>query len=131
MGEPQFSCTPMNITHYLHSAILVSELSAAEQFYGDILKLGKIDRTLNYPGAWYALGDIQIHLIEDKNLMPKLQNAEKWGRNPHLALSVESLAAAKDHLTDQGCEFQLSASGRAALFVQDPDGNVIELTEMS
>ena len=121
----------MNITRYLHTAILVSDLASAEQFYGSILGLSKINRTLNYPGAWYELGEVQVHLIEDKSLAPRLQNAQKWGRNPHLALAVKNLEAAKAHLLAQGCELQLSASGRAALFVQDPDGNVVELTELS
>ncbi len=121
----------MNITHYLHTAILVSDLALAEQFYGGILRLNKITRTLSYPGVWYELGKLQLHLIEDKSYAPQLQDAAKWGRNPHLALAVENLEAVKAHLTAQGCKLQLSASGRAALFVQDPDGNVIELTEVA
>ncbi len=118
------------ITHYLHSAILVSDLASAEQFYGGILGLSQINRTLNYPGVWYELGAFQLHLIEDKSFAPTLPNAAKWGRNPHLALAVKNLEAVKADLTAHGCPLQLSASGRAALFVQDPDGNVIELTEV-
>ena len=120
----------MQITHYLHTAVLVSDLARAEQFYGGILGLSKIDRILKYPGAWYELGPIQIHLIEDKTLASQLQNSEKWGRNPHLALAVTSLEAAKADLLSHGYPLQFSASGRAALFTQDPDGNIIELTEV-
>ncbi|MFM7423623.1 MAG: VOC family protein [Elainella sp.] len=126
----------MQITHYLHTAVLVADIARAEQFYGGVLGLSKIDRSLKYPGAWYELGSIQIHLIEDKTLQdetlaPQLQNSEKWGRNPHLALAVANLEAAKAHLLAQGYPLQASASGRAALFTQDPDGNIIELTEVS
>lgn len=121
----------MKITHYLHTAILVSDLERAEQFYGQVLGLEKVDRTLKYPGVWYQLGAIQVHLIVDTTIKPDLQNVEKWGRNPHLALAVEDLAAAKSHLTAQGYDLQLSASGRPALFTKDPDGNIIELTEVS
>lgn len=121
----------MKITHYLHTAILVSDLEQAERFYGQVLGLEKVDRILKYPGVWYQLGNIQIHLIVDTNIQPNLQNAEKWGRNPHLALAVEDLDATKSELTAQGYEVQLSASGRPALFTQDPDGNIIELTEVS
>ncbi len=120
----------MQITHYLHTAVLVSDIARAEQFYGSVLGLSKIDRILKYPGAWYELGAIQIHLIEDKTLASHQQNPEKWGRNPHLALAVASLEAAKSHLLAQGYPLQSSASGRAALFTQDPDGNIIELTEV-
>jgi catechol 2,3-dioxygenase-like lactoylglutathione lyase family enzyme len=120
----------MNISHYLHTAVLVTDLQRAEQFYGQVLGLEKVNRSLKYPGAWYQLGQVQVHLIVDPDFAPTLQNSEKWGRNPHLALAVESLEAAKAHLSSHGCELQLSASGRAALFTQDPDGNVIELTEV-
>jgi glyoxylase I family protein len=121
----------MKITHYLHTAVLVSDTARAEQFYGGVLGLSKIDRSLKYSGAWYELGPIQLHLIEDKTLTAQLQNPEKWGRNPHLALAVANLEAAKAHLLAHGYPLQYSASGRAALFTQDPDGNIIELTEVS
>ena len=117
----------MQITQCLHTAILVSDLEKAEHFYGNILGLSKVDRVLKYPGAWYQVGDFQIHLIVDSSIQPKLQNPEKWGRNPHFALSVADLDAAKTQLLAHGGEMQTSASGRAALFTQDPDGNVIEL----
>jgi catechol 2,3-dioxygenase-like lactoylglutathione lyase family enzyme len=120
----------MKISHYLHTAILVSDLEQAEQFYGQVLGLEKVDRVLKFPGVWYQLGHVQIHLIVDTSITPKLQNVEKWGRNPHLALAVEDLAAAKSELIAHGYEVQPSASGRPALFVQDLDGNIIELTEV-
>lgn len=120
----------MEITHYLHTALLVSDLERAEHFYSTVLGLIKVDRTLKYPGAWYQLGEIQVHLMVHQAFSSPLHNPEKWGRNPHLALAVTHLELAKAHLTQHGCPIQLSASGRAALFTQDPDGNVIELTEV-
>lgn len=117
----------MQINRCLHVAVLVSDLEQAEHFYGNILGLSKVERILKYPGVWYQVGDFQVHLIVDSSLQPKLQNPEKWGRNPHLALSVADLDAAKSQLLEQGCSIQMSASGRAALFTQDPDGNIIEI----
>ncbi|GAB4386833.1 MAG: VOC family protein [Elainellaceae cyanobacterium] len=119
----------MQITHYLHTAILVSNLEQAQHFYGTVLGLSRVDRPLKYPGVWYQLGEIQVHLIVDESLANSLQNPQKWGRNPHLALAVANLEAAKALLIEQGYPVQLSASGRAALFTQDPDGNVIELAQ--
>ncbi|MBW4516994.1 MAG: VOC family protein [Timaviella obliquedivisa GSE-PSE-MK23-08B] len=120
----------MQITQYLHTAILVTHLEQAEYFYGTVLGLTKIDRILKYPGAWYQIGATQVHLIEDSTFLQSLQNSEKMGRNPHLALGVENLEIAQNHLMSHGCAVEMSASGRAALFTQDPDGNVIELTEI-
>jgi glyoxylase I family protein len=118
----------MQITTFLHAALLVSDLAKAEHFYGTVLGLAKVDRVLKFPGAWYAVGEFQIHLIAAQDLS-KLQNLEKWGRNRHLAFAIADLSAAKAQLIAHGYEFQMSASGRSALFVQDPDGNVIELGE--
>ncbi|KAM3091803.1 VOC family protein [Phormidesmis sp. 146-35] len=118
----------MEITKFLHAALLVSDLEQAEHFYGTILGLNKVDRVLKFPGAWYEIGDFQIHLIV-ADAISSLQNLEKWGRNQHLAFSVADLMVAKEELLAHHYEFQMSASGRSALFVQDPDGNVIELNE--
>jgi catechol-2,3-dioxygenase len=42
---------------------------------------------------------------------------------------VEDLGAAIATLQAHGCPLQMSASGRAACFTQDPDGNVIEINQ--
>jgi glyoxylase I family protein len=118
----------MELIQYLHTAIVVNNLEKAEYFYGTVLGLAKVDRILKYPGAWYQIGSIQIHLIVDETFTPALQNPEKWGRNPHLALGIADLKVAQEELAAHGSPMQMSASGRAALFTQDPDGNVIELT---
>ena len=117
----------MQIKDCLHIAILVSNLERAEHFYGNILGLSQVERSLNFPGTWYQIGDLQIHLIVDTTIKPQLHNSEKLGRNRHIAFSVTNLDEAKSQLLAHGCEVQMSASGRAALFTIDPDGNVIEL----
>lgn len=122
----------MKITQCLHTAILVSDLEAAEKFYGDILGLVKCDRyKFQFSGAWYQIGESQLHLIAHPDYVAPIPNPEKWGRNPHLALAIDDLSAAKSKLQTQGYPVQMSASGRKALFTQDSDGNIIELTEIS
>jgi catechol 2,3-dioxygenase-like lactoylglutathione lyase family enzyme len=119
----------MQINQCLHAAILVSDLERAEHFYSNVLGLSKVERTLKYPGAWYQVGEFQIHLIVGPHsALDQLQNPEKWGRNPHVAFSVADLDTAKNQLIHHACPIQMSASGRAALFTQDPDGNIIELS---
>jgi glyoxylase I family protein len=119
----------IEMTRFLHAALLVSDLERSEYFYGTILGLKKIDRVLKFPGAWYEIGEFQIHLIVADRVASELQNPEKWGRNQHLAFSVGNLNTAKDVFVSHGYPFQMSASGRAALFVRDPDGNILELGE--
>jgi catechol 2,3-dioxygenase-like lactoylglutathione lyase family enzyme len=119
----------MQITQALHVAILVSSLEKSEQFYSHILGLSKIDRQLKFPGIWYQVGNFQIHLILATTIIPDGVDNDKWGRNRHLAFSVANLAAAREQLMAHNCPFQMSASGRSALFTRDPDGNIIELSE--
>lgn len=122
----------MKVTQYLHTAILVSDLEAAEKFYSDILGLEKCDRyNFKFSGIWYQIGELQIHLIVDPDYHAPIHNREKWGRNPHLAFVVDNLQLAKERLQAQGYLIQMSASGRKALFTQDPDGNIIELTQIN
>ncbi len=118
----------MQITQSLHTAILVTDLESSEHFYGKVLGLSKIDRSLKYLGAWYQVGNYQIHLIVASTVPTENPN-EKWGRNPHIAFSVADLDIAKQELLNQKYPVQASASGRAALFTQDPDGNIIELSQ--
>ena len=119
----------MEITQCLHAAIIVSELERAEHFYGKVLGLAKVERVLKFHGAWYQIGNFQIHLIVTSDIPSSEINFEKLGRNRHIAFSVANLEAAKERLIAHGCSIQMSASGRAALFTQDPDGNIIELSE--
>jgi catechol-2,3-dioxygenase len=118
----------MQITQSFHTAILVTDLQRAEHFYSQVLGLSKIDRSLKYPGVWYQIGSCQLHLIGAEKVPTENQH-EKWGRNPHVAFFVADLEVAKQELLKENYPIQASASGRAALFTKDPDGNIIELTQ--
>ena len=120
----------MNILHPLHTAMLVSDLNASQHFYSEVLGLPEVERPLNFPGLWYQIGEYQIHLIVDESTPNGLHNSSKWGRNRHLAFAIADLTMAKDQIKRHGWEIQESASGRPAIFVQDPDGNVIELLQI-
>ncbi|MDJ0680657.1 MAG: VOC family protein [Xenococcaceae cyanobacterium MO_167.B52] len=122
----------MAIRKCVHTAILVSDLDKAQAFYGDILGLEESpERAFNFPGIWYQIGNYQIHLIHRLNFTNSIVNEAKWGRNPHLALETDDLANIIAKLRDHNYPVQMSASGRKALFTQDPDGNIIEISQMS
>jgi catechol 2,3-dioxygenase-like lactoylglutathione lyase family enzyme len=117
----------MEIIRPLHVALAVSDLERAEHFWGEILGLPKVERDLKFPGVWYQLGDFQIHLIVAERVISDQTDSGRWGRNRHLALAVTDLEAAKQRLAAHSYPVQVSASGRAALFTIDPDGNIVEL----
>jgi catechol 2,3-dioxygenase-like lactoylglutathione lyase family enzyme len=120
----------MKITCFLHTAIVVSNLEKSEYFYSQILGLTKIKRNLKYPGCWYQIGNIQIHLIEDPHRKQAIINEDKLGRNAHFALSTTNLENTKTRLENHGYYVQMSASGRKALFTKDPDHNIIEISQI-
>jgi glyoxylase I family protein len=119
----------VSIGRSLHVAILVNDLAAAREFYNDVLGLAEAPRSLNFPGFWFQIGDFQIHLMQSDDWQAPCPRPEKWGRNPHIALQVDDLAGLKTRLVEQGYSVQMSASGRAALFTQDPSGNIIEVSQ--
>ncbi len=116
---------------FLHTAINVTDLDQAIAFYEGLLGLQRADRPLKFPGLWYQIGAVQLHLIQAPHVVNCQQDGDRWGRNPHVALGVTDLAAMRHKLAAAGIPYQVSASGRAAIFVQDPDGNLIELSEIS
>jgi catechol 2,3-dioxygenase-like lactoylglutathione lyase family enzyme len=115
------------ILRSLHVAILVSDLEQARGFYRDVLGLAESPRSLNFPGYWFQIGEFQLHIMQCDGWRSPCPRPDKWGRNPHLALQVDDLDALKMRLTEQGCPIQMSSSGRAALFTQDPSGNIVEV----
>ncbi|WP_298614299.1 VOC family protein [uncultured Thermosynechococcus sp.] len=115
---------------FLHVAINVTDLERAAAFYEGVLGLTPIERSLKFAGRWYQVGSAQIHLIQAEKVVDSRQD-ERWGRNPHFALGVSDLAGLEQRLTAAQIPFQRSASGRAAIFVADPDGNLIEFGQLS
>ena len=120
----------LSITHFLHATLLVTHLETSQHFYEAVLGLKPVDRDLSFAGAWYQIGPVQLHLIVAEALIGDRVNHQRWGRNRHLAFAVTDLDAMKRHIEACGCQIQMSASGRAALFVSDPDDNMIELTQV-
>lgn len=115
---------------FLHVAINVTDLERAAAFYEGLLGLTPVDRPLKFPGRWYQIGTVQIHLIQTEKVLDTRQD-QRWGRNPHFALGVTNLASLEQRLAAAQIPMQRSASGRAAIFVADPDGNLIELSQVS
>jgi glyoxylase I family protein len=115
----------------LHASVIVSDTQRALAFYHDVLGLQIAEERpdLGYPGAWLWLGEQQIHLLELPNPDPVSGRPAHGGRDRHIAIAVTNLPALKQRLDAHGLEYTVSKSGRAALFVRDPDGNAVELIE--
>ena len=105
-----------------HVSINVSDASRSLAFYTDVLGgRPRADRPdFGFGGAWIDLGGQQVHLIEAA-VPPNL--------GQHFAVQVADLDAAVAELRARGLTVgdpSPVGSGRQA-FLDDPDGNVIEL----
>lgn len=119
-----------NILSIHHSSLLVSDTKASLKFYVDVLGLKQLERpNLPFPGAWLAVGDQQIHLLELDNPDPTNGRPEHGGRDRHVAMYVNNVDQLKQVLEQAGTSYTLSISGRKALFCRDLDGNALEFIE--
>lgn len=116
----------LQIQELNHVMIRVRDLEASIGFYGNTLGLRRIPRpAFDFPGAWFALGTQELHLIGDPTLPAGARG------HHHFALLVEDAAAARRELEERGWTRlrgpQRRPDGAMQVFVTDPDGYVIEL----
>ena len=123
----------VQISGYSHVAICVKDVPVAQRFYGETLGLPELPRpNFDFPGAWYQVGALQLHLMQ-RDRAPTVEQ----GVGPHIALhvsteqfpsTVEALRAAGTPITREPA--QRESDGVWAAFCTDPDGNLIEITDM-
>lgn len=122
----------IKIKHLDHFAIAVHDLSSSLNFYHDILGLGILPRpNFDFEGAWLDCGDgISLHLIEQVDTAPIFSGS----RHLHFAFAVDDLMATKEILNGAGIviakDIKPRPDGVLQMFIQDPDGYFLELTEL-
>jgi glyoxylase I family protein len=122
-----------------HVSLPVMDLERSKKFYSEILGLKEIDRPpFDFPGAWYQVGDRQLHLIVHDNSTFRADKIVD-ARDIHFALRVTSYRETQDFLHSKGFHPQAndefkkmkesphSTAGWPQLYIMDPDRNVIEL----
>lgn len=121
----------MSISRLMHATILVNDLARARGFYEEVLGLSaSLARpVMSFDGVWYEFGQQQLHLMQLPNPEAGLQRPANGGRDRHVAFAVDDLDALINKLQGSGIRYNLSQSGRRALFCRDPDDNALEFVE--
>jgi catechol 2,3-dioxygenase-like lactoylglutathione lyase family enzyme len=117
---------PLGLTAIDHVSVLITDLAKARRFYRDVLGLPEIakPKPFDFVALWFDLGNGQtLHL---------LQKPQPDTRSPrHFALRVPDAQAARAHFRAHGIDIQETGPIPHCdrFFVNDPDGNRIELIQ--
>jgi glyoxylase I family protein len=121
---------PMRLAGVNHVSFPVADLDRSLRFYRDTLGLAPIPRPDfgGLGGAWLSAGAVQIHLIVTPDGADVGRTPE--ATNPlaaHTAFAIGDYAATKAALDAAGIEVLGLGPDAGQMWVQDPDGHVIEL----
>ena len=93
------------IEAFHHVGICVTDLARAKDFYGGILGLRELPRPpFDFGGAWYELGDRQLHLIVHPPTRTLRGTRDIDSRYGHIAIRVRSYDEALRHLRSHGLD---------------------------
>lgn len=113
----------------------VADLPAAEHFYHHVIGLPTVERWEDErPAVWLALGNEGfLGLWPPETGGAAAIHGGRGGSHVHFALRLPlgTLAATRDRLHALGYPTEERDFGRGnlAIYLDDPDGNVLELTE--
>lgn len=123
-----------------HCSLVVRDLERSRWFYGTVLGMEEVPRpsTFTFRGAWFRRGGHEVHLIlaSDTTAPPGLPDpgvGKQTGLATHIAFEVADLEAARAELQRHGVRVvggpMPRGDGVMQLYVEDPDGYLIELFE--
>jgi catechol 2,3-dioxygenase-like lactoylglutathione lyase family enzyme len=105
--------------------VAITDLAAAEEFYGNVLGLPCSARYGRMPGAEFETGSLTLSVMESHAIGLEFQP------NKHpIALHVDDVGAARAELESRGVTFNADTLDTGVChmaFFEDPDGNALML----
>ena len=123
----------------LEASLYVDDLDAAEQFYGEVLGLDRIQRAANRHVIYRIGGSVLLIFNPEQTEQPPLNpdmpvpsHGARGAGHVCLVLTRDEIAVMRKHLLDWNvpvdAEFDWPGGARS-LYVRDPAGNSIEFAE--
>lgn len=115
----------LGITQIDHVSVIITDVERSRRFYRDVLGLKEINRprTFDFVVIWFELDNHQLHLL--------LKDRPDTRSPRHFALRVTDAAAARAYFRQHGVttEETTPIPGADRFFINDPDGNRIEIIQ--
>jgi len=120
-----------------HLSLVVSDAHRSLEFYRDVLGCKLINRpSWNFPGAWLWMGNVQLHLVQNKEFAAiESAHAACPGTDVnHMSFEVHDVAAVEAKLKKLQIHYEkYRVQGHEEmiqqLFLADPDGHYVEICD--
>jgi catechol 2,3-dioxygenase-like lactoylglutathione lyase family enzyme len=117
--------------HHVNVTVPRALEAEAKHFYGVVMALEEVPKpesSRGRGGAWYQLGEMQLHLSIEEAL------GENCISKRHVCYTVSDLADAEERFRRAGVEIfpdDLPTPGWSRFYVRDPGGNRLEIAQGS
>ena len=128
-GRASDTTKPMvTFLHHVNVTVPPELEQATKEFYGSVLGLKQVPKPAasRQSGAWYQIGENQLHLSVDDE--PRSMSSR------HVCFAVDDLAAAEKKFRDAGVEIipdPRTIPGTRRFYVRDPGGNQLEIVQQT
>jgi catechol 2,3-dioxygenase-like lactoylglutathione lyase family enzyme len=115
--------------HHVNITVPRELEDAAKHFYGSVMGLVEVPKpaeSRGRGGAWYQLGEMQLHLSIEDGL------GENCISKRHVCYTVANLLEAEEKFRDAGVEIlpdDIPTPGWSRFYVRDPGGNRLEIAQ--
>lgn len=132
--------SPICVKQIDHVTLIVKDMEKSRQFYVDLLGMDEVPRpAFGFPGLWFQAGATQIHLIEEheESGPAKIFVPEKCqiSRTRHFAFEVDDAMSTAEILNELDVPIVAGPKNRPdgpiQFYINDPDGNLVELFSLA
>ncbi|MFT7632248.1 MAG: catechol 2,3-dioxygenase-like lactoylglutathione lyase family enzyme [Mariniblastus sp.] len=130
------SSNPLQVKAFDHITLIVADLDATCNFYGNVLGMTLPKRpAFDFPGTWFEIKGVQIHATVASDLAGQAgwgdRDVKSISRGHHFAFEVDDVADAHAEVLRLGIQVgdgpKIRPDGAYQLYIYDPDGHLVEL----